>query len=167
MLRKLIALTEETIDADFDRLLFEEKETEQIIAVPTDPEKILSGAGSVECYSACLAHDLERGNSTDAPLGMIVPAEQAGKGEFRPCFFFTRAEAGDAGDVREIPAGRYAAFFHKGEVFSQAAAFGHMVRAVADAGLRMRGDAYSYDLMSHLLTGSDAAYVAKYIVRLE
>lgn len=87
MLRKLIALTEETIDADFDRLLFEEKETEQIIAVPTDPEKILSGAGSVECYSACLAHDLERGNSTDAPLGMIVPAERAGKGEFRPCFF--------------------------------------------------------------------------------
>ena len=52
-------------------------------------------------------------------------------------------------------------------MFSQAAAFGHMVRAVADAGLRMRGDAYSYDLMSHLLTGSDAAYVAKYIVRLE
>lgn len=167
MLRRLIALTEETIGADFDRLLLEEKEAERIIAVPTDPEKILSGAGSVECYSACLAHDLERGNSTDAPLGMIIPAEHAGKGEFRPGFFFTRAEAGDAGDVREIPAGRYAAFFHKGEVSSQAAAFGRMVRAVADSGLRMRGDAYGYDLMSHLLTGSGAVYVAKYIVRLE
>ena len=98
---------------------------------------------------------------------MIVPAVHAGNGDFRPCFFFTRAEAGDAGDVREIPAGRYAAFFHKGEVSSQAAAFGRMVRAVADAGLRMRGDAYGYDLMSHLLTGSGAVYVAKYIVRLE
>ena len=103
MLRRLIALTEETIGADFDRLLLEEKQAERIIAVPTDPEKILSGAGSVECYSACLAHDLERGNSTDAPLGMIIPAEHAGKGEFRPCFFFTRAEAGDAGTCGKFP----------------------------------------------------------------
>ena len=164
MLRRLIALTEETIGADFDRLLLEEKQAERIIAVPTDPEKILSGAGSVECYSACLAHDLERGNSTDAPLGMIIPAEHAGKGEFRPCFFFTRAEAGDAGDVREIPAG---SAFYPGARYQPSRRFRAHGGAVADSGLRMRGDAYGYDLMSHLLTGSGAVYVAKYIVRLE
>ena len=100
MLRRLIALTEETIGADFDRLLLEEKEAERIIAVPTDPEKILSGAGSVECYSACLAHDLERGNSTDAPLGMIIPAEKENSG---PAFSLPGRKRATRGTCGKFP----------------------------------------------------------------
>lgn len=167
MLEKLIGLTEEALNAEFDTLLFEERDAELVLAVPTSPERMLSGTSSVECYAACLAHDLERGNATDPPLGMIVPEENARRGELRLCHFFTRAEAGATGDVREIPQGRYAAFFHKGDVASQAGAFQRMVAAVASAGLRMRGDAYIYDQMSYLLTETDAAYAAKHIVRVE
>ncbi len=167
MLKKLVALTEEALEAEYDTLLFEERKPERIIATPTTPEKMTSSGGNVECYAACLAHDMGRGNTTDPPLGMIVPECDARRGEFRLCHFFTRAEEGDPGDVREIPGGRYAILFHKGEVASQAAAFGRMVEAVKKEGLRVVGDAYIFDQMTYFLTGSSAEYAAKHVVRVE
>lgn len=167
MLEKLVALTEETMNAKFDTLLFEERASETVVVTPTIPEKMISGAGSVECYSACLGRELERGNAVEPPLGMVVPAQSARSGEFRLCWFFTRAEADDEGDRREIPAGRYATFFHKGDVAGHAKAFGRMTRLLADAGARMIGDAYIYDQMSYFLTGADTEYAAKYVVRAE
>ncbi|HIV65473.1 MAG TPA: MerR family transcriptional regulator [Candidatus Mailhella excrementigallinarum] len=168
MLEKLVALTEEALAAEYDTLLFEERKPEWVAVVPTKPEKILgSGGNAVECYADCLAWDMQRGNVADPPLGMVIPERNACRGEFWPCHFFTRAEEGGPGDVREIPGGRYAVLFHRGEVAGQAEAFRFMAAEVGKKGLRACGDAYIYDQMSCFLTGSGAAYVAKYIVRVE
>lgn len=167
MLKDLIRLTEEALDAEYDTLLFEERGAEWVTVIPTVPEKMVSGAGSAECYAACLARELERGKAPGSPLGMVVPEESAKKGEFRLCHLFTRAEADDRGDLRELPGGRYAVFFHKGEVAGQAAAFRRMVEAIEREGLRMVGDAYIYDQMSYFLTGASAEYAAKHIMRVE
>lgn len=168
MLKKLIALTEETLAAEYDRLLFEERKPERVSLFPTIPEKMKDDAGMVECYASCLEHDLERGNTVDPPLGTIVPEKDAKRGEFRLCHFFTRAEADEKENVREIPGGRYAVFFHDGDISSQAEAFGRMARAIAREGLRMIGDVYVYDQMSYLLTAPvGREYTAKHTVRVE
>lgn len=168
MLRKLVALTEEALAAEYDILFFEERKPEWVAVVPTKPEKLLgSGGNAVECYADCLACDMQRGNVADPPLGMVVPEKNAFRGEFWPCCFFTRAEEGGSGDVREIPGGRYAVLFHKGDVVSQAGAFRFMVAEVEKKGFCVSGDAYLYDQMSCFLTGSGAEYVTKYIVRVQ
>lgn len=167
MLRKLVALTEEALAAEYDTLFFEERNPEWVAVVPIKPEKILgSGGNAVECYADCLAYDMQRGNVTDPPLGMVVPEKNARRGELWPCHFFTRAEEGGPGDVREIPGGRYAVLFHRGEIAGQAEAFGFMVAEVEKKGFHISGDAYSFDLMTYFLAGSSAEYVAKYIVRV-
>lgn len=168
MLAKLVELTEETLNAAYDTLSFEERQAEHVLVFPTISEKMNSNAGVVACYAACLAHDLERGNGTDPPLGMIVPEQNARKGELKVCFFFSRAEAEHMDKARDIPEGRYAVFFHQGDMADQAAAFKRMIEALSLQQLRIVGDVYIYDQMSFFLSApTGMEYVAKYIVRVE
>ena len=167
MLEKLVTLTEEALEAEYDVLFFEEREPERILVTPTDPEKMRSCGGTVECYATCLAHDMERGDDASPPLGMVIPEENARNADFRLCHFFTRAEAEDSGDIREIPGGRYAVLFHRGEFSSQAMAFGAMVAKLKKDGIQLQGDTYIYDLMSYFLTDSAVEYAAKHIVRVK
>lgn len=168
MLSKLVTLTEEALVAPRDRLTFATRAAERVILSFADTDKLLSSEGVIECYAACAELDLARGNTTDPPLGTVIPEQSVLRGELRPCALFTRAEASASPEAaRELPGGRYAVLFHRGDMVSQARAFQRMIASIGEAGLRTVGDAYAYDQMSYLLDGDWRSFTAKYVVRVD
>ena len=167
MLRRLLDLTEETYAAKFDELMFEDRREELVTVFPVDPEKMTSIEGSVECYAACLEHDLTRGNTVDAPIGMLIPMHDAVHKDFRPSFFFTAAYDDEKKAVRRISAGRCGVWFHRGDMPSHVDTFRWMMEKLGEKGMRVVGDVWIYDQMDYLLSRIIPGYVAKYSVLVE
>ncbi len=165
MMENLIKLTAEAVKAEYDTLLFEERKRERIAIIPTAPKKI-NEIGYEEYHVSYNSGEGKARGAYMSPLGMVIREETPGQGDFVISHFFIQASGASGGDAAEIPAGRYAVFFHKGDVYSHAAVPGRLIEAVRKKGLSAEGDIYSYEQMSYFI-GMGKEYTAKYIVRAE
>lgn len=166
LLSRLVAMAEEAASSDFDALFFEERKQETIRLYPVGSRQVMDSETAMAHYAAFLLESLAEEDWADLPLGTIIPESEVAKGNFKMAYFFFAADKKAKGDQREIPAGRYACFFHRGHIGSHESAFQLMLKAIAKAGLSVLGDMYVCDKVSYVLQDTNPDYVAKYMIRV-
>ncbi|MFT4302383.1 MAG: MerR family transcriptional regulator [Desulfovibrio sp.] len=166
MLTDLATIAEQALTVEFDRIFFEERDTESIRYYPVNSEKMLTREDSVECYSSCLMYDLDHGNTIYPPIGMIIPKEYAESREFKITHLFSKASGGNDMTVKEIKKGRYACLLHKGDMQSHKAALQRMVISIVDQKNTIDSDIYVYDQMNCVLMDKNGSYTAKYEMKI-
>lgn len=168
MLDGLAAMAKEVTTRGFDTLFFENRNSEQVLFYPVDPDKMTDLRSLAECYSLCLRDSLLHENTVDVPLGSVIPKEHAARKDFRHCYLFRHISEKDDGDIRRTPSGNYACLLHEGDTESHMAAFRLLLDTVTKRKWRITSDVYIYDQMSYLLSDLDSeTYIAKYAVRID
>lgn len=166
LLSRLVAMAEEAAASDFDVLFFEERKQETIRFYPVGAHQVMDGETAMERYAEFLLESLAEENRVDLPLGTIISREEVINGHFRMAYFFFTADKNKKGNLRKIPAGRYACIFHRGGIGSHENAFAWMLKEIDKAGLPILGDMYVCDKMSYVLQDTSPDYVAKYMIRV-
>lgn len=166
LLSRLVAMTEEAAASDFDVLFLEDRKQETVRLYPVGPDQVMDGETAMARYAEFLLESLAEENRVDLPLGTIISREAVVNGHFRMAYFFFTADKREKGNLREIPAGRYACVFHRGSISSHENAFTWMLKEIGKAGLPVLGDMYICDKMSYVLQDTSPDYVAKYMVRV-
>ncbi len=165
-LKQLVAMTEESVAKPFDMIFFEERRAEIVYFYPVEPDKMLNRETSVECYSDYLLDNLTSGNTVDCPLGYVIPKEYAIGGNYRMCYLFRNIFETEHVNAKEIPCGRYACIFHRGDIDSHIDILNLMIDEISKMKLQILSDVYVYDQMSYILIDTNPDYVAKYIVKI-
>lgn len=168
MLHDMISCTHEALNSAYDKFVLETHEEEGLEILPTEPATLEPSADFAARFAEYIAFYEKEDRLPSYPFGVILPQEDVSKGQYLEKYIFSRATPfTPASQLHIKPAGKYAVLAHQGTVETHLRAFGRMLKRIKTAGLRVAGEAYVYDLMSHALLGSGPVHASKYCLRVE
>ena len=168
MLRDLAEGTREALAFTFDAFLLCEQSEERLEIVPTTAAMQGTTSEFVERVVEYIDFYDKLKRTPRAPFGMMIDREDVRAGRFLERWFISRATRSTPRTHLHVKAaGTYAVLAHRGTPHTHARAFDELLRHIGVAGLNVAGNAYVYDMMSHVLLGAGETYAAKYCVPVE
>ena len=168
MLAHVAATTRRALAETYDVPRAEPQQAEQLLVVGLKKGEGEHTDGVAARVSEHLAL-CEKYRLTDRfPLGSVILKEDVLAGSSLESYFFSRVPPDfSGGPLLEKPAGLYATIVHKGPLEAFNEPYHALLAYVGRQGYAVCGNAYVFDLITYLASGSEQEYVVQISIQIE
>ena len=167
LLHHTVQTTEQALKETYDIPKITQEKEENLLVVPLQEQAGESMKDMVfrlaDHFSFCEGHQI-----TDRfPLGSIILKETVLSGKSEDSYFFSKIPPSfSCGSIFKKPAGPYATIFHQGTYDSFDFPYRLLLDYIQEQNLTICGNAYVYDLISYLSSGTEENFVFQISIQI-
>lgn len=168
MLNDMAVCTREAMDFNYDTVMVQRQEEENLEIFPTNAIPSQSVPEMIGRISEYMNFFEKQERVPRYPFGALLSRDEVAKGRYLEQFFFSRAtHSTPPSQLHRKQGGTYAVLAHRGTVLTHMQAFSKLLRHIESANLSIVGHTYVYDMMSYIFQGPGERYTVKYCVLVE
>ena len=168
MVDKMSEALREASQLTYDILSFADLQEDKLELVPVKTDPLTAEDDDAVFATQYSEYIKTLGGTPQILYGVMINKENLDVNRYSlNCFFHRASHSTQKTRLHVRISGRYAVFSHRGDIRSHINAYRRFLAEIKEAGLRITGPMYAYDLMSYLVVTNTEEYATKYCVLVD